>query len=239
MTLTVIGDFADPLSFLASQRVEQIRSLGLHDVRWLAVEADRGRPMGGRPLDSAATEALEQLLLPGEAAPAAGVAIPNSRAATAAYAESLTDGIEDALRRAMFDALWLHGRNIGEPNVLRSIVFATRNPEPPAGRIDWRIRANEPRVPLDDVDPASVSRRLGFLVSMGRGPLTHLGQQRIDAWRDLWLQRGAPALPLLLTDLGEAYAEAEALRWLAAQLPHRATQVAADAPGSRDAVPAR
>jgi hypothetical protein len=36
VTITIVGDFADALSFLATQRAEHIRSLGLHDVRWLA-----------------------------------------------------------------------------------------------------------------------------------------------------------------------------------------------------------
>lgn len=194
MALTLIGDFADPLSYLASQRVEQIRSLGLHDVQWLAVEADRTRPLGGS-------------------------ATPNSRAATAAYAESLTDGVADAMRRALFDAFWMHGRNIGDPEVVRAIVYDVLNPQPAAGDIDWRIRANLPLVPLGGADPITASRRLGLIVSMGRGPLTIVGQERIDTWRRLWQQRGSPELPLLLTDLGEACHGGRALTWLDEQLP--------------------
>ena len=219
MTVTVIGDFADPLSFLASQRVAQIRSLGVHDVRWVAVEADRSRPMGGRPLDEAAAAGAERLLLPGEVGPTRGVLVPSSRAATAAYAESVADGVEDALRRSLFDALWLHGRNIADADVLRSLVFAARNPEPPAQPIEWRIRANQPIVPLGDVDVFAVGRRLGLVASLGRGPLTRTGERRRGAWQHLWLHRGAPGLPLVLTDLGEAFAGEIALRWLADRLP--------------------
>lgn len=219
MTVTLIGDFADPLSFLASQRIAQIRSLGMHDVRWLAVEADRSRPMGGRPVDETAAQTAERLLLPGEVGPMPGVLVPSSRAATAAYAESVADGVEDALRQSLFDALWLHGRNIADPDVLRSLVFAAHNPDPPAQPIEWRIRANQPIVPLGDVDMFAVGRRLGLVASLGRGPLTRIGERRRDAWLHLWLHRGAPELPLVLTDLGEAFAGEIALLWLADRLP--------------------
>jgi hypothetical protein len=220
VTITIVGDFADPLSFLASQRAEHIRSLGLHQVRWLAVETDRGRPVGGRPLDATILDRVQGLAVPGEAPPARGVQVPNSRAATAAYAESVTDGVPDAMRRALFDALWVHGRNIGDPDVIRSIVFAVLNPLPPDGDIDWRIRANLPIVPLGDPDPIATTRRLGFIVSMGRGPLTVAGQERLDEWRRCWHQHGAVEPPLLLTDHDEAFTGAHALAWLDHYLPH-------------------
>jgi hypothetical protein len=65
--VTVVGDFADPLSFLASQRVTQIVSLGLLEVRWFAVESDRSRPMSGWPLDDAAARAVSGLSAAGSA----------------------------------------------------------------------------------------------------------------------------------------------------------------------------
>jgi hypothetical protein len=221
MTITVLGDFADPLSFLASQRAEHVASLGLHQVRWLAVEAERSRPVDGRPLDITDLDQVQRLTAPGEAMPAVGIQVPNSRAATAAYAESVTDDVANAMRRALFDALWVHGRNIGDPGVIRSIAFAVLNPFPPYGDIEWRIRANLPIVPLGGADPITATRRLGFIVSMGRGPLTVNGQHRIDEWRRFWQQHGAPELPLLLADDGRAFSGEDALTWLARQLAHR------------------
>jgi hypothetical protein len=220
VTITLVGDFADPLSFLASQRAELIRSLGLHEVRWLAVEADRTRPVTGAPLEATIVDRVEHLAAPGEALPAVGLRAPNSRAATAAYAESFTDGVPDAMRVALFDALWVHGRNIGDPDVIRSVVFGVLNPTPPYGDIDWRIRANVPIVPLGDSDTIATARRLGFIVSMGRGPLTVAGQERIDEWRLFWQRHEGPGLPLLLTDHGNAFIGEDALIWLAWQLPH-------------------
>ena len=221
MSITLVGDFADALSFLASQRAELIRSLGLDEVRWLAVEADRTRPTGGAVLDAAVVDRIERLAAPAEAVPLAGLRVPNARAATAAYAESFTDGVPDAMRRAVFDALWVHGRNIGDPGVIRSIAFAVLNPFPPYGDIEWRIRANLPIVPLGGADPITATRRLGFIVSTGRGPLTGDGQHRIDEWRRFWQQHGAPELPLLLADDGRAFTGEDALTWLARQLAHR------------------
>jgi hypothetical protein len=221
VTITIVGDFADSLSFLASQRAEHIRTLDLHQVRWFAVEADRSRPMGGASLDASSIDRVQRLAAPGEALPIAGLRVPNSRAATAAFAESFTDGVPDAMRRALFDALWVTGRNIGDPDVIRSVVFDVLNTATPYGDIDWRIRTNLPIVPLGDADPIATTRRLGFIVSMGRGPLTVIGQERIDEWRDFWQQHREPELPLLLTDNGDQLAGVDALTWLALQLPHR------------------
>jgi len=229
MNVTIVGDFADPMSFLASQRVEQITSLELANIKWLAVESDRLRPMAGRPLDQATADTVRRCALPGEIVATAGVNAPNSRAATAAYAESLTDGVPDAMRRALFDALWVRGQRVDDPDVIRNIVFRVLNPNP-LGDIDARIRANQPIVPLGDPDPIATTRQLGFIVSAGRGPLTVDGQRRIDAWAQLWHDHGDLPLPLLLTDLDEVYTHRRALQWLAALLPHQPAPSPEDLP---------
>ncbi|HVA59040.1 MAG TPA: hypothetical protein VNG13_00700 [Mycobacteriales bacterium] len=221
MIVTIVGDFADPLSFLASQRADQIASLGLHEVRWLAVQADRSRPIGGRLLDQATADEAGRLAVPSERVPAAGWRVPNSGAATSAYAESISDGAADAMRRALFDALWVDGRRVDDPEVMRAIAFAVLNPDPPADAIRARIQANQPIVPLGNPDPRAVSRRLGYLVTLARGPLTTAGQHRIDAWRHLWQEHGAPSLPLLLTKGGDTLSGEPALDWLAGLLPNR------------------
>lgn len=229
MSVLVVGDFADPLSFLASQRVEQIVSLGLHEVRWLAVESDRTWPVGGRPLDPARAELARRLSLPGELVPDVGVPVFNSRAATAAYAESETDGVAPAMRRALFDAMWVAHRRVDDYEVVRSVVFGVLNPRPPAGPIEFRRVVNVPVVPLGVGDWVSTSRREGFLVAPGGGPLTTQGQRRIETARRVWQQRGGQPLPVVVTELGECLSGARALAWLAARLPHR-PEAAAQAP---------
>jgi hypothetical protein len=157
--------------------------------------------------------------------------VPNSRAATAAYAESVTDGVPDEMRRALFDALWNDHRRVDDPDVIRSIVSAVLDPKP-LGDFDARLRSNQPLVPLGDPNVLAISRRLGFTVSMGRGPLTLTGQRRIDSWRRLWQDNGTPQLPLLLTGTDEALSGDRALRWLADRLPQRAlAEPKAQAPG--------
>lgn len=219
MPVTIVGDFADPLSFLASQRVEQLSSLGLIDVRWYAVQADRTAPIGGRPFGGVAARAAAEVGLAGEHLPAADAAVPNSRAATAAYAEALTDGRAGAVRRALFDAVWVTGRRVDDPNVIRSLVFDAYHPNLTID-VEARIAANRMVVPLPDADPLTGTRRLGLIVSMAGGPLTVAGQDRIDAWRRLWQQHGEPRLPLLLTELGEPLSGRRALAWLTRRLPH-------------------
>lgn len=230
MRITVVGDFADPLSYLASQRVAQIRSLGLLDIEWLAVEADRLRPMTGAGLSEAAAERVSRLALPGEAAPRAGLRVPNSRAATAAYAESFTEGVPDLMRVALFDALWVRGQNFADVDVLRSIVFGVLNPDRPVDSIERRLRANRPVVPLGDADLIATSRRLGFLVSSGRGPLSLAGSRRVEAMREFWQAHGGLPLPLVVAEDGVSADRTrggeDALQWLGDRLPHGAPRAA-------------
>ena len=226
MSVLVMGDFADPLSFLASQRVEQIASLGLCDVRWAAVESDRTRPMSGRPLDAATAARVAALASPGEVTPEAGMSVPSSRAATAAYAESVTDGWARQVRCALFDAMWVEGRRLDDPDVVRTVVFHAYQRASAAATvcIEERIRANRLLLPLGDPDVLATTRRFGVVISSARGPLTVAGRNRLDGWRRLWAQRGTPALPLVLTDIGEAITGEHAVRWLARALPHDRTE---------------
>lgn len=224
MQITVVGDFADPLSFLASQRVERIRALGSFGVEWLAVEADRTRPMTGGTLPEAGLERVRRLALPEEAVPTRQPRTSNSGAATAAYAESFADGAPEAMRVALFQAWWMAGLNLADPDVIRSIVFRVLNPGPAGRRVDARIHANEAIVPLGGLAPLAATRRLGFVVSTGRGPLTLAGSRRVETMRRRWHEHGEPDLPLLATDVGDLCSGERALRWLADRMPHRALE---------------
>lgn len=229
--VVILGDFADPFSYLASQRVEQLGSLGLFDVDWRAVQADRLHPVGGRALAAQIAAALAAEARPGEHVPAAGLVVPNSAAATAAYAESLTDGAGDRMRRALYDAIWIRHQQADDIEVVRRIAFTVLNPEPIADIHD-RIAANRVVVPLGAPDPLEVTRRMGYLAALGRSPLTGDGWHRVRDWRALWQAHGCPRLPLLLLP-GDALAGPAALRWLARRLPQGEPEIV-----ERVAVPA-
>jgi hypothetical protein len=226
MRITVIGDFADPMSFLASQRVAQLSSLGCCDWTWLAVEADPLRTLPELPLAADAAAQAAALALPGESVPQPGDPVPNSRAATAAYAESVTDNAAEAMRYALFDAAWIARDHVDEPEVIRSVAFAVLNPQALAGDVDERIRTNRSITYSGDPDPLRDTRRRGYLVSRVGGPLTNAGQERIDGWRRLWRGLGRPQLPVLVTDAGVIADGSQALEWLAERLPHGRTQAA-------------
>jgi 2-hydroxychromene-2-carboxylate isomerase len=247
-TFTVIGDFADPMSYLASQRVTRLQSLGIADVTWCAVTAQSRLPRAGVPLSEPAAVAAARVALPGEFLPAPGTIVPGSGAASAAYAESLTESlanpavrpsIADRMRAALFDALWVEHRRIDDPEVIRKIAFDVFD----AGyaRADARRRAadNQSIVPLVGTHPVHASRRSGFLVSLAGAPLTNDGQQRLDTWRRAWQAHGAPALPVVTTSQGETLTGADALRRLERLLqPATSTQLVDDHGHARTPVPA-
>ena len=48
--------------------------------------------------------------------------ISNTRAAVSAYAEAITDGIQDRLRLRLFEAIWAQGRNMSSAQEVRRVV---------------------------------------------------------------------------------------------------------------------
>jgi hypothetical protein len=238
-TLTVIGDFADPMSYLASQRVTRLQSLGIADVTWCAVTAQARLPRAALPLSEPAALAASSVSLPGELTPAAGTIVYGSAAASAAYAESLTESIADPtsgglsiadrMRAALFDALWVEHRRVDDPEVIRRIVFAVFDAgylRAPARR---RSADNQPILPFPGNRPLAAARRSGFVVTLAGAPLTNDGQRRLDTWRRAWQTQGMPELPILMTGLGEQLTGAPALRRLEQLLqPVTRTQLAQD-----------
>lgn len=229
MLLIVYGDFNCPYSYLASQRADAVSRTGQAEVEWRAVEHDRRLALTGTPASADAErwrrELAEAAALagPGEQVPDAGPAtISNTGAAVAAYAEAVTDGVADELRRSLFAEIWLRQRHLSSPYEVRQLVRALMYPagprnRPPAGpglpaRVHHRAA------------PGVLPRLSGCTIAPDGGPLTTEGYQRIRQWRRGWLSGADGVLPALSLPDGMLAG--------AAALDHLA-DLAAKVPGAR------
>ena len=138
MNVTVYGDFNSLLSYLASQRADWLVRTATAEIDWRAVEHCRQMPVTGirsDPGDSGWQRELAEtgaLALPGERLPAAPPpVVSNTRASVAAYAEAVTDGVEDELRRRLFEAIWAQRRNLSGPYDVRGVIAEVMWPTDP------------------------------------------------------------------------------------------------------------
>lgn len=201
--IIVYGDFNCPYSYLAGRRVDALQRLGRVEVEWRAVEHDPHLPVTGTPSgpDAAMWERelaeVASLARPGERPPATVPAlISNTRAAVAAYAEAVGDGVQDAVRRALFDAIWAHGRHLGGGYAVRSIVADLTWPRAVIGE---HVVAPDLPMPVDE-RPGSgrLFRLFGATVSPDGAPLTTAGHQRIRDWRRDWQAVSGQVVPTLV-----------------------------------------
>jgi 2-hydroxychromene-2-carboxylate isomerase len=234
MRVIVYGDFNCPYSYLASQRADRLVRGGIVEVDWRAVEhdpklaltgtsAEAGRGTWERELAEVAT-----LTLPGEHVPATPPPLAsNTRAAVAAYAEAVTDGIADELRRRLFAAIWARGRHVSSAYEVRRLVTALT-----WQRSDIVGRAASPDLPnlLDrDRDLAQIVRRSGGTIAPDGGPLTTAGWRRIRQWRHDWLALPSQVVPAVIGADQILRPGVDGLRYLA---------VLADAPSGPQRPPA-
>ncbi|HEX5996229.1 MAG TPA: DsbA family protein [Jiangellales bacterium] len=204
MVSILYADFTSPQCYLASRRVDVLAAVGT-EVDWRAVEVDRPLPVTGRPIDPAARAAIEAqlsalagLLLPGEPLPwTLPRVICRTEAALSGYAEGYGAGVGADLRRVLYTAYWLHGLDIGNPEVLRKLL---------AGPI---LRGRSASQPL---------RENGYAVSVSGAPITTDAWRRIRRWREAWVQLDADALPVLQIDGEPPYSGEAALRRLEKEL---------------------
>ncbi|MEU5992614.1 DsbA family protein [Spirillospora sp. NPDC047418] len=191
MAYVVYGDFNCPYSYLASLRVDEVVRRGASGIEWRAVEHDPRLPLTGSPSGAAADEWARELReIAGVARPAERVpdappaVVSNTGAAVAAYAEALTDGLADEVRRALFRAIWVEGRHVSSPYEIRRIVAELMYPRTlPDGH---RYGPDLP-MPVDAGRVADgTERRFGATVSVLGGPLTVAGQRRVERWRAEW-----------------------------------------------------
>ena len=126
MNVVVYGDFNCLLCYLASQRADHLAGTGAAGIEWRAVE--RGAASARWEQEVAQAEALA---LPGERLPTAPPpALSSTAAAVAAYAEAITDGIQDELRHRLFDAIWVRRQNLSSAYDVRQVVTAITSPAP-------------------------------------------------------------------------------------------------------------
>jgi 2-hydroxychromene-2-carboxylate isomerase len=208
MHLIVYGDFNCPYSYLASQRADILARLDGAEVEWRAVEHDPRLPLNGLP-SSGDQEGWERdlaevaaLARPDERPPTAvPKLISNTAAAVAAYAEAVSDGVQDELRRRLFSEIWERLRHLSSPYEVRKLVAELMyEPTPLAVMLttpDMPTRANRTR------DLRKLPRLSGCTIAIDGGPLTCVGYQRIKHWRQEWQSGAGETLPALALDSGD------------------------------------
>jgi 2-hydroxychromene-2-carboxylate isomerase len=219
MNVIVYGDFNCPYSYLASQRADLLSRAGVA-VDWRAVEHDRGLPVTGSRSDSdqAAWDReladVASLALPGEHVPARPpVLISNTKAAVAAYAEAVSDGVADELRRRLFRAIWAQGLHLSSAYEVRRLITAVMWPQE-----DITDRLASPDIPsllLRDTDMARIVRRSGGTIAPDGGPLTTTGWRRMRQWRQEWLALPSQVIPAVIGPDQVVRPGIEGLRYLA------------------------
>ena len=210
MNVVIYGDFNCLLCYLASQRADHLARTGAAGIEWRAVE--RGTEPARWEQEVAQAEPLA---LPGERLPAAPPsALSSTAAAVAAYAEAITDGIQNELRRRLFDAIWAQRQDLSSAYDVRRVVTAITWPADP---VYFHLTSPDLPVPLlHDPDPARIVRRSGGTVTPDGGPLTSTGYRRCRDWQEQWLALARPVTPAVIGPDAEVYAGADGLRCLAA-----------------------
>ena len=218
MEVIIYGDFNCAYCYLASQRADRLVQAGAAAVAWRAVEHDRRLPLTGMRPDAQAAAwdrelaEVASLALPGERPAAAPPpVVSNTRAAVAAYAEAVTDGAHDELRRRLFRAIWADGRHISSAYDVRRIIVDLMWPPPPPAQMTPDLAGPL----LHDADLAQSVRRTGGTITPDGGPLTTAGYLRIRRWRQEWLALPQQVVPAVIGPDGTLHPGADGLRWLA------------------------
>jgi len=219
MTLIIYGDFNCPYSYLASQRADLLSGAGVA-VHWRAVEHDCGLPVTGSrsDIDRAAWDRelaeVDSLALPWEHVPVRPPdLISNTNAAVAAYAEAVSDGVADELRRRLFRAIWVQGLHVSMVSEVRRLVTGVMWPQE---NITDRLASPDiPSLLLQDPDLARIVRRSGGTIAPGGVPLTTAGWQRIRRWRQEWLALPSQVTPAIIGPDEVVRPCIEGLRYLA------------------------
>lgn len=219
MNVVIYGDFNCPYSYLASQRADLLNR-AWPAVDWRAVEHDPGLPVTGSRADSGQAvwdrelAEVASLALPGERVPDRPPAlISNTKAAVAAYAEAVSDGVADELRRRLFRAIWVQGLHLSSAYEVRRLITGVMWPQE-----DITDRLSSPDIPsllLRDPDLARIDRRSGGTIAPDGGPLTTAAWRQIRRWRQEWLALPSQVIPAVIGPDQVLRPGIEGLRYLA------------------------
>lgn len=130
------------------------------------------------------------------------VAATGSEFPVMAYAEAVSDGLHDELRRRLFDAAWVDQRDLGSASEVRRVVARLTWPKPDICR-----HLGVPDLPLPSTRIADTSRAIrqfGATTVPDFLPvttaLTVTGHRRMNRWRREWLDLPRQDLPAVLHD---------------------------------------
>lgn len=208
--VVLYGDLNCPWSYLASRRARALQAAGL-EVELRAVEHDPWRPgQGGSRFDDLHEE-MDRVcaeLLPGEELPysLAGF-VPRTQAAVSAYAEAYAAGVAPLVGDLLFEAFWLHGLNIGDAKVVRTLL------------VDAIRSGSSPSEPLRD---------WGYAVDVTGGPVSTAAWRLIRRWDAEWHTGNNQVVPVVRSS-AETVVGVDAVRWLGDQLRDRVGDRVGDA----------
>lgn len=203
--ITLIGDLTCPWSYLASRRATLLEVDGV-EVRWAMVEHDRRRPgRAGVEAERLARtrrdlDHVTRRLLPGERLPTALAGfVPYTRPAVSGYAEGHLAGVGPRVRRLLFDAFWMHGVDLGDARVVRTLLVDA-------------VRSGG--------SPSELVRDWGYAVDVTGAPVSTDAWRLLQRWRDEW-SRGGQVVPALVVDGRHRMDGVEAVEWLGAEVVRR------------------
>ncbi len=202
--LLLYGDFNCPWSYLAFRRSRVLAAAGVA-VDWRAVEHAPWVPGvdAGRPTVAGLQGELDRvlaMLLPEEELPydLAGF-VPRTRPAVAAYAEAYGASVGALVAHVLFESFWMHGIDIGDARVLRTVLGDA-------------IRSGS--------SASEILHEWGYCVDVTGGPLTSTGWRHLTRWALQWRDSNTATVPLLIAD-GEPIVGVEAVAWLGQEILRR------------------
>jgi predicted DsbA family dithiol-disulfide isomerase len=131
--LTIYGDFNCPFSALASVRADVLLRAGAHTISWRAIQHDPAIPPLGEPVEGdTATELAAEVATIADLSEHdvhLHLSVPPVRSNTAASCAVFAGAVDDAdaLRRRLFAAVWVEGRNLGDPAELDRVSAGPRD----------------------------------------------------------------------------------------------------------------